>query len=129
MEFFVRNLQQYFNDYIIKIILYIGIYILNIFDNNKKDYEIVEYINNLNQVTFNTEDANEQHYEVPTQFFTNHLGKNLKYSSCEWDNNNLKNINEAEVYTISKYQKYLKLNELSDGDYVLKLVMVGGLFT
>ncbi len=29
-----------------------------------------------------TQDANEQHYELPTRFFELCLGKNLKYSSC-----------------------------------------------
>ncbi len=121
MEFFIRHLQHYFNDYILRGFLHIGIYILNIFDDTKKDYEVVKYINNLNQVTFNTEDANKQHYEVPTQFFTKHLGKNLKYSSCEWGNNTVKDINQAETFTIGKYQKFLKLNELSEGEYVLEV--------
>jgi cyclopropane-fatty-acyl-phospholipid synthase len=31
-----------------------------------------------------TESANEQHYEVPTEFFKLVLGPHLKYSSCYW---------------------------------------------
>lgn len=121
MEFFIRNIQQYLSDFVIRGFLYIGINILYIFDDPKKDNLIVDYINNLNQVTFNTKDANKQHYEVPTNFFTNHLGKNLKYSSCEWNQNKLLNINNAETFTIKKYQKYLKLDELSEGEYVLEV--------
>ena len=31
-----------------------------------------------------TDKANEQHYEVPAEFFKLSLGKHLKYSSCHW---------------------------------------------
>ena len=30
--------------------------------------------------------ANEQHYEVPAEFFKHVLGPHLKYSSCWWPN-------------------------------------------
>ena len=35
-------------------------------------------------IAINTSDANEQHYELPTQFFRYCLGKHLKYSSGYW---------------------------------------------
>ncbi|MGZ3943875.1 MAG: SAM-dependent methyltransferase [Mucilaginibacter sp.] len=35
-------------------------------------------------IAVNTADANQQHYEVPTQFYQYCLGKNLKYSSGYW---------------------------------------------
>ncbi|MGB0385936.1 MAG: SAM-dependent methyltransferase [Ardenticatenaceae bacterium] len=35
-------------------------------------------------IAINTSDANEQHYEVPTEFFEIVLGKRLKYSACYW---------------------------------------------
>ncbi|WP_121808257.1 SAM-dependent methyltransferase [Mucilaginibacter kameinonensis] len=35
-------------------------------------------------IAVNTTDANEQHYEVPTQFYQYCLGRNLKYSSGYW---------------------------------------------
>ena len=35
-------------------------------------------------IAINTAEANEQHYEVPTQFYQYCLGKNLKYSSGYW---------------------------------------------
>jgi cyclopropane-fatty-acyl-phospholipid synthase len=35
-------------------------------------------------VAVNTVEANQQHYEVPTQFYQYCLGKNLKYSSGYW---------------------------------------------
>jgi cyclopropane-fatty-acyl-phospholipid synthase len=35
-------------------------------------------------IAVNTHDANEQHYEVPTEFFKLVMGKNMKYSSGFW---------------------------------------------
>ncbi|MBC7485362.1 MAG: class I SAM-dependent methyltransferase [Cytophagaceae bacterium] len=39
-------------------------------------------------IAVETKAANEQHYEVPTEFYLNVLGKNLKYSSGYWTNGN-----------------------------------------
>lgn len=36
-------------------------------------------------IAINTQEANEQHYEVPTQFYKYCLGKHLKYSSGYWN--------------------------------------------
>ena len=41
-----------------------------------------------------TYDANEQHYEVPPEFFNHVLGENLKYSCSLFDN--VDSLNEAE---------------------------------
>lgn len=46
-------------------------------------------------IAVNTQDANEQHYEVPTEFYKNALGKNLKYSCAYWDESTA-DLNEAE---------------------------------
>lgn len=37
-------------------------------------------------IAISTEDANEQHYQVPTEFFSLILGKHMKYSSGFWKN-------------------------------------------
>ena len=37
-------------------------------------------------LALHTDDANTQHYEVPTEFFQRVLGKRLKYSSCYFGN-------------------------------------------
>ena len=42
-----------------------------------------------------TEKANEQHYEVPADFFAYALGKNRKYSSCWWPQG-VQSLDEAE---------------------------------
>lgn len=39
-------------------------------------------------LALHTDDANTQHYEVPTEFFQRVLGKRLKYSSCYFDPEN-----------------------------------------
>ena len=46
-------------------------------------------------VAINTKDANSQHYEVPTAFFLECLGKRMKYSSCYWPED-ATTIEEAE---------------------------------
>ena len=46
-------------------------------------------------IAVNTADANQQHYEVPTQFYQYCLGKNLKYSSCYF-NEGIISIDQAE---------------------------------
>ncbi|KAJ3195040.1 hypothetical protein HDU82_002246, partial [Entophlyctis luteolus] len=53
---------------------------LNVAEFKKKKY--IEDIRSLNQIALNTKEANEQHYEVPTEFFLTHLGPRMKYSSA-----------------------------------------------
>lgn len=43
-----------------------------------------------------TDKANEQHYEVPAEFFRLSLGKHLKYSSCYWPTG-VSNLDAAEA--------------------------------
>ncbi len=46
-------------------------------------------INNLTtqKIALETKEANEQHYEVPTEFYKIVLGPRLKYSCCLWEEN------------------------------------------
>lgn len=120
MEFFIRYIQQFLNDYFIKLVLNFGLWIINYFENEADEKIIVKHIKTLKNVTFKADIANKQHYELPTEFFEAHLGKYLKYSSCEW-NNKLNNIDQAEVYTLKKYQKMLKLDDLENGDTILEV--------
>ncbi len=43
--------------------------------------------------------ANEQHYEVPPEFFREVLGKHAKYSCCHWDEAT-RNLDEAEALAL-----------------------------
>jgi cyclopropane-fatty-acyl-phospholipid synthase len=49
---------------------------------------VIEELRN-SPIAIKTKEANEQHYEVPTEFYQKVLGKNLKYSSGYWKNNNV----------------------------------------
>ena len=46
-------------------------------------------------IAVHTDDANEQHYEVPPAFFELVLGERLKYSCCYWPRD-VETINQAE---------------------------------
>ena len=68
-------------------------------------------------VAIETKAANDQHYEVPPEFFQRCLGKHLKYSCCYWPDGT-KSLDEAET-------RMLKLTceraELKDGQKILEL--------
>ena len=60
-------------------------------DENKGDIEkqkqhLMAFVEQLKQspIAINTSDANNQHYQVPTEFFLLTLGKHLKYSGGLW---------------------------------------------
>ena len=61
--------------------------------------------------------ANEQHYEIPSNFYNLCLGKNKKYSSCFWDDNT-QSLNKAEQLALELTCKNARL---SDGLNILEL--------
>ena len=124
MEFFVSNVQPYLPDSIVRLglrhIMKQTVAGLRSKDWPQKEMRLVERIKQLDTVTFETDAANAQHYEVPTDFFLTHLGPKLKYSGCEW-NANTTTLESAESRTIAEYQKHLRLDELSAGDIILEI--------
>lgn len=124
MDFFVQHIQQYLPDtivrWIVRLVMYRTQANLRSKDFPQKELRLVKRIKELKTVTFDTDAANEQHYEVPTDFFLSHLGKNLKYSSCEW-NDSTKTLEDAEDNTLRIYQEHLKLDDLSTGSHVLEV--------
>lgn len=80
---------------------------------------LLKYVADLKQmpVAIATEEANEQHYEVPTRFYQLVLGKHLKYSSGYWPKDDT-SFDESEA-------AMLKLTceraELQDGQRILEL--------
>ncbi len=78
--------------------------------------KLVEEMKNA-PIAVNTKDANEQHYELPTQFFNLCLGKNLKYSSCYYQRGS-ESLDEAEDIMLDMT---CKRAELSDGQHILEL--------
>ncbi len=68
-------------------------------------------------IAIETEAANEQHYEVPADFFRYALGDHLKYSSCYWDKQT-NNLNQAEEQMLDLY---IHRAELADQQKILEL--------
>lgn len=63
------------------------------------------------------EKANEQHYEVPPEFFQLVLGKRLKYSSCYYPEG-VSGLDAAEEAMLALYGERA---ELADGQHILEL--------
>ncbi|MCX8496917.1 MAG: cyclopropane-fatty-acyl-phospholipid synthase [Akkermansiaceae bacterium] len=64
-----------------------------------------------------TDEANEQHYELPTRFFERVLGKHMKYSSGYWDDGITDiDASEARMLGIS-----CERAQLQDGQRILEL--------
>lgn len=78
-----------------------------------------QFIDKLKQspIALVPEKANQQHYEVPAEFFNIALGKHKKYSSCIWKDNCLSlDQAEAEMLELS-----CERAELSNGVKILEL--------
>jgi cyclopropane-fatty-acyl-phospholipid synthase len=68
-------------------------------------------------IAVNTVDANEQHYELPTEFFTRVLGRHLKYSCCYYaPGANSLDAAEAEMLRLTTERSGIR-----DGERVLEL--------
>ncbi|KAI9098790.1 S-adenosyl-L-methionine-dependent methyltransferase [Phlyctochytrium arcticum] len=79
-----------------------------------------EYISSLKAreaIGTHTQEANEQHYEVPTEFFALCLGDRMKYSSCLYENG-AETLEEAEVAMLDLY---MERSGMRDGLNVLDL--------
>ncbi|MEM7167366.1 MAG: cyclopropane-fatty-acyl-phospholipid synthase family protein [Planctomycetota bacterium] len=72
-----------------------------------------------------TAEANEQHYELPTEFFQLVLGPRLKYSSCLWDDKT-PDLAAAEERMLALYAERA---QLADGMDILDLGCGWGSFT
>ena len=85
-----------------------------------------EIISALSQgvVAEKTYDANEQHYEVPPEFFNQVLGVNLKYSCSLFENVN--SLTEAEK---SMLELYIERADIKNGHEILDLGCGWGSFS
>lgn len=77
---------------------------------------LVEELRN-SPVAIHPEKANEQHYEVPPEFFKIVLGRNLKYSSCYWPEET-RTLDDAEDAML---RLTCRRAELADGQTILEL--------
>lgn len=79
--------------------------------------ELLAFVQSLKQmpIAVHTEDANAQHYEVPTSFYQLVLGKRLKYSSAYFPKKD-SSLDEAEE---AMFGLYAERAQLQDGQSVL----------
>ncbi|MCB1160653.1 MAG: class I SAM-dependent methyltransferase, partial [Leptospiraceae bacterium] len=82
----------------------------------KKFIDLLETLKS-SKIAVDTDKANEQHYEVPAEFYNLVLGKYKKYSSCYWDDTT-KDLSQAEAKMLAKTVETAKL---SDGQRILEL--------
>ena len=84
-----------------------------------QQHHLMELMSELKKspIAVRTADANEQHYEVPTEFFRHVLGPHMKYSCCYWA--------DGQTDLATAEEKMLTLTceraELHDGLEILEL--------
>ena len=92
---------------------------LNMINKVDSTKEYSKFINEAStgNIAVNTDDANNQHYEVDSEFFKYCLGKNLKYSCCFWDENTL-DLDAAEDNMLEIYSERA---QITDGMNILDI--------
>jgi cyclopropane-fatty-acyl-phospholipid synthase len=68
-------------------------------------------------IAINTADANQQHYELPTAFFTQVLGRHMKYSCCYYG----PGIDDLDSAEAEMLRITAERSGVRDGDRVLEL--------
>lgn len=88
-------------------------------DAESEQANLMEFVRELRRmpVAVKTEKANEQHYEVPTEYFLHCLGPHLKYSCCLYPRGD-ETLQEAEEAML---ELYCERAQLADGQDVLEL--------
>lgn len=76
----------------------------------------VESMNN-SPIALETDAANEQHYEVPPEFFDTVLGRHRKYSCCLWQ----EGTSSLEIAEEASLAQVCERAELEDGMEILEL--------
>eukprot|EP00794_Sanderia_malayensis_P016988 gene16988-18700_t len=78
-----------------------------------------KFIKSLKQapVAINTAEANEQHYEVPTDFYLQCLGDRMKYSSGLWS----EGVETLEHCEDAMLQVICERSQITDGDKIMDL--------
>lgn len=85
----------------------------------QRQQRLMEFVARLraSPIAINTSDANEQHYEVPTAFFSRVLGRHMKYSCCYYAPG-VASLDEAEAEMLRITTERAGIR---DGDRVLEL--------
>ncbi len=82
---------------------------------------LIKHVNKLKDspLAIATDEANEQHYELPTKFFQGCLGPHLKYSSGYWqDGETCQDIAASEARML---KLTCKRADITDGHHILEL--------
>ena len=82
-----------------------------------KRYMDVLHMLKSSEIAIETDKANEQHYELPTEFFQAVLGKRLKYSASLF-NKASTTLDEAEEFALATY---CERAQLQDGQAILEI--------
>ena len=71
------------------------------YDPEQAAQRYMDVLNTLkhSEIAIETDKANEQHYELPTEFFQAALGKRLKYSACYFPTAKT-TLDEAEEFAL-----------------------------
>lgn len=91
----------------------------NLGDVEKQQAALLDFIAALDRspIAIKTADANEQHYEVPTEFFRHCLGPRMKYSSGYWPQEDTTFAESEEAMLALTCERA----ELADGQRILEL--------
>ena len=86
--------------------------------------DVLQLLKN-SEIAVETQKANEQHYELPTEFFQAVLGKRLKYSASLFEHPST-SLDQAEEAALAMY---CQRAELQDGQSILELGCGWGSFS
>lgn len=78
--------------------------------NQRVKMGIVEELRTMPTIAICTDEANEQHYEVPAEFYTMCLGPRKKYSSGLWPSSTT-TLEESEVHMLELYCERAQLHD------------------
>ncbi len=85
----------------------------------QRQAKVMQHVRELraSPIAIATDEANEQHYELPTRFFERVLGKHMKYSSGYWDDG-VTDIDQSDARMLGIT---CERAELQDGQRILEL--------
>ena len=88
-------------------------------DKENQHGKLMDLVNELKSsaIAINTQDANAQHYELPTEFFKIVLGTHLKYSSGYWN----KGVTEIDHSELDMLNLTCERAEIQNGMSILEL--------
>jgi len=82
----------------------------------KRKADLIEFLK-TSPIAVNTREANEQHYELPTEFFQLVMGRHMKYSCGLWK----EGVSELDVSEEDMLELTVERAEIKDGMSILEL--------